>query len=406
MTTTRWPTARIAGYASLTVVGLVGGLVVGRPEPALLAAPFALFLAAGLALAGEDRPPAVRLRLERDRIVEGDTVELRVDAPPGAEVRVVVPAGVVVEGTIGATHRLRPVRWGAFRLGRAAVRTSDPLRLHVTEVAVDERLVLRVQPEPRTLHGTIEAAELQRRVGNHTSRSRGDGIEFADVRPFSPGDRARAINWRASARRPPGELWVDDRRPERSADVVLLLDTFGDPGVDRFATLDRAVRSLAAVATAFHADRDRIGLLTFGGQLRWIPPGLGGRTLVRVVDGLLDTEVLLTSTWAGVTRVPVGALPPHALLFAVTPLDDDTAVQTLLDLRARGFDVAVVAMPAPELEAATPLGRRLAELRRGTRRLQLERVGIAVATAASLDELPLALREVDQWRRRARRVRA
>lgn len=408
---TRWATARTAGYASLTVIGLVAALVIGRPEPALLAAPFALFLAAGLALAPPPAAAPVELRLDPDRLVEGDAAELTVATTPGAEVRAVLPPAVVVDSaTTVAPGRLalglRPERWGAFRVGRLAVRTTDPLRLFVTETPVDDVVHLRVHPAPLALRRAVEAAELQRRVGNHTSRARGDGIEFADVRPFVAGDRARAVNWRVSARRPPGELWVNDRRPERSADVVLLLDTFGDDDADRGATLDRAVRSLAAVAAAFHAQRDRLGFLTFGGQLRWIAPGLGERALLRVVDGLLDTEVLVTSTWAGVSRVPLGALPPHALLLAVTPLDNDTAVMTLVDLRARGFDVAVIALPAPATEAATDVGRRLAGLQRGARRLRLERLGIAVAEARSIEALPLAVEEVEQCRRRGRHVRA
>jgi uncharacterized protein (DUF58 family) len=410
---TRWATARTAGYASLTVIGLVAALVIGRPEPALLAAPFALFLAAGLALVPTPAASAapIGLALDPERLVEGDAAELTITTTPGAEVRTVLPAAVAVDSakTVGPGRmalELRPDRWGAFRVGRVAVRTTDPLRLFVTETPADVALHLRVHPAPLTLRRAVEAAELQRRVGNHTSRARGDGIEFADIRPFTAGDRARSVNWRASARRPPGELWVNDRRPERSADVVLLLDTFGDDDGDRAASLDRAVRALAAVAGAFHAQRDRLGFLTFGGQLRWIAPGLGERALLRVVDGLLDTEVLVTSTWAGMSRVPVGALPPQALLLAVTPLDNDTAVLTLLDLRARGFDVAVIALPAPAAEAVTATGRRLGGLQRGARRLRLERLGIAVAEAGSIDALPLALEEVEQCRRRGRHVRA
>jgi uncharacterized protein (DUF58 family) len=410
---TRWPTPRVAGYAALTVLGLVAALVIGRPEPAILAAPFALFLAAGLAVAspaGLGATVAANARIEPDRVIEGDEVMLDIDAPDGAEVRAVLPAGLDLERVEarpgGVRYVVRPARWGAFRVGRFAIRIPDPLRLFVSEVPVDRRLVLRAHPAPAVLTRTVEAAELQRRVGNHTSRHRGDGIEFADVRPFAPGDRARAVNWRASARRPPGELWVNDRRPERRAAVVVLLDTFGAAGADRAATLDRSVRALAAVAAAYQGDRDRLGFLTFGGQLRWIAPALGQRALLRVIDGLLDTEVLVTSTWAGVTRVPAGALPAHALLLAVTPLDNDTAVQTLLDLRARGFDVAVLSLPAPELEAVTPLGRRVAALERDARRLRLERLGVQVAVTPSLDGLRAAIEEVERCRRGAPRVRA
>ena len=54
------PTPKLGAYAALTALGLFAALVLGRPEPAVLAAPFALTLALGLALA---RPPDVRVEL-------------------------------------------------------------------------------------------------------------------------------------------------------------------------------------------------------------------------------------------------------------------------------------------------------------------------------------------------------
>jgi uncharacterized protein (DUF58 family) len=56
-------------------------------------------------------------------------------------------------------------------------------------------------------------------AGNQVAREKGEGIEFADMRPFAPGDRVRRVNWRASARR--GELWVNEYHAERNGDVVL-----------------------------------------------------------------------------------------------------------------------------------------------------------------------------------------
>jgi hypothetical protein len=74
--TTRWPAPKVGGYAALTVVGAAAALVLGRPEPALLAAPFALFLAVGALLV---RPLDERRRLDvvpdPPRAVEGDEVE-------------------------------------------------------------------------------------------------------------------------------------------------------------------------------------------------------------------------------------------------------------------------------------------------------------------------------------------
>jgi uncharacterized protein (DUF58 family) len=398
------PSFRIGGYGFLVIAGMCAGLASGRPEAAILAVPFALHLAVGLALGA---PPALTARhaLGRDRAVEGDVVELVVDTGhPAVEVAPMLPAGLDVLDRMDVpgrvTLRLRPTRWGAFDLGTAAVRATDPLRLWRCEAVVASKLVLRVHPSTERLRRAVTAAELQPFVGQHTSRRRGEGFEFAELRPYTVGDRSARVNWRASARR--GALWVNDRHPDHSNDVVLLLDTFGVEHVDRVELLDASVRTLAALAKAYERTHDRVGLLTFGGHLRWLRPGAGRTNLVRIVDGLLDAERLLTEVWSDVLRVPVGALPPKALLLAVSSLDSDVAVSTLVDLRARGFDVAALTVEPPSSgDARTD---RLDALLRDARRKQLERLGVAVAGTGG--GVAAAVEEVSAWRRRVPRLHA
>ena len=66
---------RLPAYLALGGAGLLAGLVLGRPEPVVVAAPLLLAAAVGLALA---RPPDldVRVRLDRERALEGEEVEL------------------------------------------------------------------------------------------------------------------------------------------------------------------------------------------------------------------------------------------------------------------------------------------------------------------------------------------
>jgi uncharacterized protein (DUF58 family) len=397
------PTHRVGGYLTLVTVGLTAALVAGRPEPAVLATPFALVLVAGLAM-GRVPEVAVRLRLGHDRVLEGDEVAVVVTSSPGVElVPLLDPSLTVIrdEGEPGRrTLVLRPSCWGAFDVGRVAVRAHDPLRLRRVEGVVDAGRRLRVHPTSERLRRAVASHELQPFVGQHASRARGDGLHFADLRPYVHGDRQGAVNWRATARR--GELWVNDRHPERTADVVVLLDTYGSAADERPRWLDLAVRSLVAVAEAYHRSHDRVGLLTFGGHLRWLRPASGRVQLLRLVDALLDSEVLLTQDWEGTLRIPAGALPPRSLLLAVSALDDDTSLLALLDLRARGFDVAVLAVP-PGSASGDPLAVRLQALQRDARRLRLERLGIAVADAS--DGVGPAVEEVNRWRERVPTVR-
>ncbi len=151
-------------------------------------------------------------------------------------------------------------------------------------------------------------------TGSEVARTKGDGIEYADIREYVSGDRLRSINWRASARR--GTLVVSERHPERNTDVVLFVDSFADVRREGRSTLDDAVRATATLASRYLERRDRVGLVTFGGVLRWLQPGMGLAQRYRLVESLLETGVEPTYTWRDVNIIPARILPPKALVFA------------------------------------------------------------------------------------------
>jgi uncharacterized protein (DUF58 family) len=412
---------KLAAYAGLAAAALLAALVLRRPELVVLAAPFALALAGGLALS---EPPRMRasLSLDRERVLERDevvlTLELEAETPVARlDVALVVPPGVTplepparaLRLGRGETRRidlpLRADRWGGYALGRVALRARSPLGLLVAERAVDELVPLRVYPHEEEVRRLLAPRETQLSAGNEVARVKGDGIEFADVRPFAPGDRIRRVNWRASARR--GALWVNEAHPERNTDVVLFLDSFAEARREGRGTLDLAVRAAAALAERYLARRDRVGLVGFGGVLRWLLPGMGRTQAYRIADALLDTEVVFSYAWKDVEILPARTLPPQALVLALSPLLDDRAVTALLDLRARGYDLAVVDVSplpfAPPGHGRDELGHRLWRLRREAVRHRYLRAGVAVAEWHDGEPLQVPLEEVRSYRRRASR---
>src|SRR4029078_2988853 len=207
---------------------------------------------------------------------------------------------------------------------------------------------LRVYPSVETVHTLLAPLETQVFVGNQVSRSRGDGIEFADLREWEPGDRVRSINWRASARR--GDLWVNQQHPERNTDVVLFLDTCTDVRSGGRGTFDATVRAATSLAHRYLQRKDRVGVVSFGGFLSWLLPASGTQQLYRLVDSLLQMDVVLSVASKGLDVLAPRALPPKALVLAITPLLDARSAAALLDLRARGFDLRVVqGAPGPLL---------------------------------------------------------
>jgi uncharacterized protein (DUF58 family) len=288
------------------------------------------------------------------------------------------------------------------------LRARDALGFYVYDAHVRPALDLKVYPREDALRELVRPRDTQVYAGDEVARRRSEGIEFADLRPFVFGDPLRHVNWRASARR--GQLWVNERHPERNADVVLFLDTFAEARRGAAGTLDLAVNAAATLAAHYSRRRDRVGLVSFGGVLRWLQPGMGQTQLYRLVDALLDTEIWLNYAWKDIDVVPTRTLPPQALVIALTPLLDERTVSALLDLRARGFDLAVVeTSPLPFTDPGSTEEERLAfrlwKLRREALRGRYHAAGVAVVEWREDEPLEQAIQEVTAFRRYARLAR-
>ena len=417
---------KLGGYAGLAALALLAALATRRPELVVVAAPFALAAAVGLLLV---RPPRIdaEVKLGAERLLEGDELDVRVTlvADVGAErveVLLQLPRELALLDGVNPVelrladgerreliYRVRCGRWGAFRVGRVYLRAHDWFGFFRHEGVLDRRVPLKVYPSEENVRNLLRPLETQVFAGNHVARQKGEGIEFADLRPFVPGDRIRHVNWRASARR--GELWINEHHAERNADVVILLDSFAEARRGDRSTLDPALRAAGTLAARYLRQKDRVGFVTFGGILNWLLPTTGAVQLYRIVDAILDTQIVLSYAWRDIATVPPRTLPPQALVLALTPLLDDRSETALLDLRGRGFDLVVIEisplslLPQPRGEVGE-LAERLWRLRREAMRGRFERAGIPVAVWGDESSLAAALEEVSAYRRRARAVGA
>jgi uncharacterized protein (DUF58 family) len=296
-------------------------------------------------------------------------------------------------------------RWGVVPLSRPLLRAHDGLGFFRFDGSVEAGKILRIYPRPETLRRALAAAETQVFSGNEVSRLHGDGIEFSDIRPYVAGDRPRHINWRLSTRT--GHLHINEMHPERNTDIVIFLDLFSDVRSGGEGTLDYAVRAAASLAEHYLDRRDRVGVIGFGGVLRWLMPAMGSTQIYRIVDALIDSEVVLSHFWRGIDVIPPGTLPPKSLIVALTTLIDGRAVDALLDLRARGFDLAVVeVMPepfaAPGTHEAAQLAHRIWHLDRAATRLRYRRLGVPIVPWKPGEPLGPALagdRQHARWNR-------
>lgn len=380
--------------------GLLAGLATARPALVAVGAGFLVPLLFSLA-SPAPRLPRATVRVSADRVLEGARVELELtlaasDACPWLDVELRLPerldaAGVSTRRVLalraGETRTLeysiRCPRWGAFRIAPIRLAGRDRLHLRRAELVVEPATTLRVYPSVERLRRLAGPRATRPVTGSRPAAVAGEGIEFAELRFLAPGERARRINWRATASR--GRLLVNDRRPERSSDVVLFLDALGAAEGNGSSTLDHAVRAAASLSDAYLRRRDRVGLLRFGGEIEWIVPGSGLRQQYRIADALLESEVARLHRWRDTSLIPRRILPPQSLIVALTPQLDWRVTRALLNLRRRGYQVSIVELdPLPYLAAAEaaagPLAWRTWLLERDAVRTRLAGAGVALAS--------------------------
>jgi uncharacterized protein (DUF58 family) len=402
-----WRSSRHARrLLTLSLAGVVIALLAGRPEFAGVAAPALLLLAAGRA----QRRPArivVRVRLSAGRALEGEAVvlDVRAEGHDDRHVRWMLhPAAAINPGdgtsADGARARftLAAEHWGRRRLGTMTVVVRDPWRLaegHLTVILP----VLDFYPGPTDQRTTVVLRRLPNRVGEHPARTPGKGLEFFGVREYLPGDRQRSINWPASTRR--GRLQVNIFATELSQDVVLLADATSDVGEPGSSAVDLALRGAAAAARAYLESRDRVGVITYQWSgVSWLAPRLGRRQLDRIIVSMMTSRPLASRAgWArGASsgRLPRAALPPGALIVVFSPLLDQRFVETLRNIRERGFTMLVVdilnAEPPARRRNEDRMARQIWQMEKEAIRFSLHELGVPVVHwdgVASLD-LPLA----------------
>ena len=152
-----------------------------------------------------------------------------------------------------------------------------------------ELIALRGTAHDLNLHARRPV--LARLQGSHRSAQRGRGLEFEEVRLYTPGDDARNIDWRVTARR--GQPHTKLFREERERPVWLVADLhpglyFGSRHQLKSALLLRSAALLAWVASM---DGDRLGAVIGGNaHERIFRPRAREAGVLPVLEALVEAQ--------------------------------------------------------------------------------------------------------------------
>ena len=124
-------------------------------------------------------------------------------------------------------------------------------------------------------------------AGMHGGAAYGHAIEFAEYRPYQPGDNPRGIDWKACARR--DRLYVRQCEDETNQEAWLILDASASMGFGSHALTKWQYGAIlaAALGCLLHARRDGVGLIVIDEGVRLEMPSRATRShLVRLIGEL------------------------------------------------------------------------------------------------------------------------
>ncbi len=175
-------------------------------------------------------------------------------------------------------------------------------------------------------------------AGRHRSPFHGTSIDFAEHRPYQPGDELRTIDWRAFART--DRLLIKRHHDDRQLPLAFVMDTsasmaYGEPAKDQQAQLLAAALGLLALDQG-----DSVRVIAGKQQTTAVGPG-GVVPLCSALtnynsDGMFDVANALIACAANLTQ--------RTLIVVLSDIlsDSEQIAEAVATATARGHEVAVI----------------------------------------------------------------
>lgn len=275
-------TRQFWAVVTLATTLAAGGIVLARPVLVVGAAMIGSWLIARQyafvrALDDTMRALSIDQALSRERIVADQPTPLMFRAsledptPLTLSLKPGIPVGARTEEDIELSFGLSreaqqviDISWpisGTFELDQASVHVRDPLSLFEETFVEGPTPTVTVEPRgPRNVHIGKGGDRISRAFGEHEADPLEAGMEPEEIRRYVPGDAARIIDWKSTARM--GYPHVREFESETERKTVLLVDqrsTMAD-GPEGETKLDYACHVALSLADQVQESTDPLGL--------------------------------------------------------------------------------------------------------------------------------------------------
>ena len=243
--------------------------------------------------------------------------------------------------------------------------------------------------------------------GLHRSPRKGFSVEFADYRPYQPGDDLRFVDWKIAAR---SDRWVVRQYEEETnlrATIVLdvsksmawsgaQLRPLGDTAPPaRLTKLEYAEILTASLALLLIRQRDAVGLVRYDERIRSsVPPRARTGHWRRLLAALGEPGKGLQSSAPEALSQAARLITRRGMIVLISDLlmDPSEVERALRGLRAMGHDVTVLHVMDPSERALGGTGEALFTDPESDLRVPASVTDVRAAYRATVDEV------ITEWR--------
>lgn len=200
-------------------------------------------------------------------------------------------------------------------------------------------------------------------AGQYHSVFKGRGLIFSDVRPYTPGDDIRAIDWNITARMnaPHVKQFIEER--DRTVNLMIDMSAscfFGSRGA---AKRELAAELVAVVAFSAIKNHDRVGLYLVTDRVeRFVPPKKGRRHVLRLIGEILAFEPASRGTDLAAGLDFLGKVARRrSVVFLVSDFLAAGSWERAMTITARRHEVVPVVVHDSLEQALPPVGLVLLE---------------------------------------------
>lgn len=252
------------------------------------------------------------------------------------------------------TYRVRAKQRGNHHFGLTDLLLLSPMGFWQRRLQVGEASEVKVFPNFAAVsnYAMMSMEQQSSQLGIRLQQRRGEGMEFQQLREFRQGDSLRQIDWNASARL--RKLISKEYQDEKDQQILFLIDCGrrmrskdGD-----HSHLDHALNAMLLMSYAALKQGDAVGLLSFGGDDRWLKPVKGVANLSRILNCVYDVDA---STRASDYNTAIRALmtrhSKRALVVLLSNIRDENVddLKPALSLLRKKHLVMVANLEEPEL---------------------------------------------------------